>query len=81
MLAELRGLLEGIDDWSADTIDAFVAKLCEQREIGMGKVAQPIRVAMTGRAVSPQLGQTLVLVGKQRALSRIDRCLAARASL
>ena len=81
MLGELRGLLAGIDDWSEEAIDAFVAKLCEERQIGMGKVAQPIRVAMTGRAVSPQLGQTLVLVGKQKALARIDRCLASREAM
>lgn len=81
MLGELRGMLEGIDDWSVEAIDAFVTKLCQEREIGMGKVAQPIRVAMTGGAVSPQLGETLVLVGKDKALARIDQCLAARESL
>ena len=78
MLAELRGLLAGLEDWSAESLDAFVAELCEQRDVGMGKVAQPVRVAVTGGAVSPQLGPTLELLGKEKTLSRIDRCLARR---
>jgi len=81
MLGELRGLLDGINDWTVEAIDTFVTELCESREIGMGNVAQPLRVAMTGLAVSPQLGETLVLVGKDKALARIDRCLASRESL
>ena len=78
MLAELRDLLAGLEDWSVESLDAFVAELCRQRDVGMGKVAQPVRVAVTGRAVSPQLGQTLALLGKEKTLSRIDRCLARR---
>ena len=41
----------------------------------MGKVAQPLRVAITGAAVSPALGQTLGLLTKDEAIARIDRCL------
>ena len=74
----LRGLLAEHDDWSSEALDKFVADLCEQRGVGMGKVAQPVRVAVTGRAVSPQLGETLALLGKDKTLARIDRCLAAR---
>ena len=41
----------------------------------MGKVAQPMRVAVTGGTVSPGLGETLALVGREGVLRRIDRCL------
>ena len=41
----------------------------------MGKVAQPLRVAVTGSSASPPLGDTLALIGKASALRRIDRCL------
>ena len=78
MLQELRGLLGGWSDWSAESLDAMVGALCDEKGIGMGKVAQPIRVALTGRAVSPQFGQTLALLGKEKTLARIDRCLASR---
>lgn len=43
----------------------------------MGKAAQPLRVALTGTAVSPPLGLTLALLGKDESLARIDRCLSA----
>ena len=44
----------------------------------MGKVAQPIRVAVTGRAVSPGIAETLLMLGRDGTLARIDRCLAQR---
>jgi glutamyl-tRNA synthetase len=46
----------------------------------MGKVAQPLRVAVTGTAVSPGIGDTLALLGRARVLARIDRCLAETAA-
>jgi glutamyl-tRNA synthetase len=42
----------------------------------MGGVAQPIRVAVTGSTVSPPLGETLAVIGKQGTLARIHRCIA-----
>ena len=41
----------------------------------MGQVAQPIRVAVTGSTISPSIGVTLALLGKDRTLARINRCL------
>ena len=43
--------------------------------VGLGKVAQPLRVALTGDVSSPGIGTTLELVGRERALTRIDRAL------
>ena len=77
MLAELRDRLSDCD-WTDTAIEQLIADICEQKEIGMGKVAQPIRVAVTGRAVSPAIGETLVFLGKEKTLRRIDNCLAAR---
>jgi len=45
----------------------------------MGKVAQPLRVAVTGGTISPSIGETLLLLGRDRTLRRIDRCLGGRA--
>ena len=77
MLAELRDRLSDCD-WTGAAIEQLIADICEQKDIGMGKVAQPIRVAVTGRAVSPAIGETLVFLGKEKTLRRIDNCLAAR---
>ena len=46
--------------------------------VGMGKVAQPLRVAVCGTAVSPPIHDTLLILGKPKTLARIDRCLARR---
>ena len=48
----------------------------EELGIGMGKIAQPLRVALTGAAVSPSIDKTLWLVGRDRSLERISRALA-----
>jgi glutamyl-tRNA synthetase len=74
-LAELREAVAGIDPFGPDAIEAAIASWCEEREIGMGKAAQPLRVAVTGSAASPALGETLAIVGRDSVLARIDRCL------
>lgn len=77
VLAELRPRLAECE-WTAAAIEAFIHDFCEQRELGMGKVAQPIRVAVTGRTISPGLTETLMLLGKDKTLARIDRLLAGK---
>ncbi len=75
MLPELRALVEGLDPFEPEAIESGAKAFCEARELGMGKVAQPLRVAITGTSVSPGLGDTLALVGKASVLARIDRCM------
>lgn len=67
--------LERVSPFEPDRIEAAVREFCESNQMGMGKIAQPIRVAITGSMVSPGLGETLALVGREGALERIDRCL------
>lgn len=78
MLAAARAALAELDEWTAEAIHAAIEALCARHEVGMGKVAQPIRVAITGTTISPPIGDSLVLLGRQRTLERID---AARAYL
>jgi glutamyl-tRNA synthetase len=75
-LRAARAGLESMSDWSPAGVHALVAELATQRGIGMGKIAQPLRVAMTGTAVSPSIEDTVYLVGRARALQRIDDALA-----
>jgi len=77
VLANVRSELAECD-WSADALETVIADFCRSRELAMGKVAQPIRVAVTGGVVSPGIFETLTMLGKDRALARIDRCLALR---
>jgi glutamyl-tRNA synthetase len=75
-LTELRERLAGLPQWTAETIHAAVNGLAEARGLKLGKIAQPLRVAVAGRAVSPPIDQTLALLGREQTLKRLDRALA-----
>ncbi len=75
VLAEMRSTLADLPEWSAEPLDAAIRAFAEQRELGLGKVAQPLRVAVTGSTISPQISDTLELLGRERTLARIDRAL------
>ncbi|MBX5484931.1 MAG: glutamate--tRNA ligase [Myxococcaceae bacterium] len=62
--------------WSTQALDAVVKQVAESAGVGMGKVAQPIRVAVTGGTTSPGIGETLELIGRDESLRRIDAALA-----
>jgi glutamyl-tRNA synthetase len=74
-LRVMRERLAGIDDWAGETLHQAVIDVSESLELKMGKVAQPLRVAVVGRAASPGIDVTLELVGKDASLRRIDRAL------
>ena len=74
-LRMVRERLAEIDDWTGETLHQTVIDVSESLELKMGKVAQPLRVAVVGRAASPGIDVTLELVGKEASLRRIDRAL------
>ena len=55
-------------------------ELAGELQSGLGKIAQPVRVAVTGTAVSPPIDATLALLGRERTLARIDAALKSSAS-
>jgi glutamyl-tRNA synthetase len=64
-----------LEDWQRDMLHHVVERVASELGVGMGKVAQPLRVAITGRAASPGIDVTLHLVGKDATLQRITRAL------
>jgi len=76
VLSALRQALAALADWTEETTERCVGEVAERLGLKLGRVAQPLRVALTGRAQSPGIGVTLVLVGRERTLTRIDRALA-----
>ena len=74
-LEKMRVALEAQDDWSAEALHQLVMDVSEALELKMGKVAQPLRVAVVGRAASPGIDVTLHLVGKAACVRRIDMAL------
>jgi glutamyl-tRNA synthetase len=75
-LGELRPILAGATEWDAASLDRLVKQYAEQKQLGLGKVAQPLRVAVTGATVSPPIFESLEMLGREKTLARIDRCLA-----
>jgi glutamyl-tRNA synthetase len=78
MLGEAVSVLAGLSDWSVEAIDAAMRSFAEARGLKLGKVAQPLRAALTGRTVSPGIFEVMVLIGKQEALARIADQSTAR---
>ncbi|MGB5831026.1 MAG: glutamate--tRNA ligase [Thiohalocapsa sp.] len=76
-LTRLRAQFEmlALEDWQPETLHHVVERVASELELNMGKVAQPLRVAVVGRAASPGIDITLRLVGKDGTLRRIDKAL------
>nr|VFK53034.1 MAG: glutamyl-tRNA synthetase [Candidatus Kentron sp. TUN]VFK53781.1 MAG: glutamyl-tRNA synthetase [Candidatus Kentron sp. TUN]VFK56508.1 MAG: glutamyl-tRNA synthetase [Candidatus Kentron sp. TUN] len=74
-LEKLHQRLMTIEDWSAAKIHEIIVDVTKEENIKLGKLAQPVRVAVTGRTFSPPIDITLELVGKTRTLQRIERAI------
>ncbi len=72
-LKAIRDLFVGIGHWNAQAIEETVKKYCETSGLGLGKVAQPIRVAVSGTTISPPIFETLAFLGKERTIARISQ--------
>jgi len=64
---------ETLSDWNAESAHGVVVSVCEQAEINMGKLAQPIRILLSGGPISPPIDLTLELLGQGESLDRIRR--------
>lgn len=73
ILDAAKAALEGVDEWTAANIDAALEPLPEQMDLKKRVVFQAVRVAVCGNMVSPPLGETMALVGRDDCLARIDR--------
>ncbi len=74
-LVDLRARLVALPLWLAEPIHATVTGIAEAHGLKLGKVAQPLRVAIAGRAVSPPIDITLSLLGREKTLKRLDAAL------
>ena len=74
-LQQLLLQLSKLESWDQGSIHAVIESITEDLGIGMGKVGQPLRVAVTGGSFSPPIDQTVELLGKARSISRIKRAI------
>jgi glutamyl-tRNA synthetase len=77
LLAEITVEMAGLVPWSAPAIHELIAGCAAAKGMSLGKLAQPIRLAVCGGTVSPPIDATLAILGKAEALSRLARAQAA----
>lgn len=75
VLAALHDAYAEVSEWHSKNIHDVIVELAASLAVNMGKVAQPLRVAVCGSAVSPAIDITLSLVGKEKTLSRIIKAI------
>lgn len=76
-LTQLRARFSDLGEWTAVAIHDALNTLAQELGVGLGKIAQPLRVAVSGGTVSPPIDATLALLGRERTLARLDRVLAS----
>jgi len=77
-LEPLQKMLErfsAASDWKGEALHQIVLDVADELELKLGKVAQPLRVAVTGVGMSPSIDITLELIGRERCLSRINKAI------
>jgi glutamyl-tRNA synthetase len=74
-LKALKARLEDLEDYSEKSLENVFAALLEAFEIKLGKIAQPVRVALTGTGVSPGIFEIIAVLGKERVLPRLQKAI------
>lgn len=75
LLEELKDRLVSLEPWTGEGVHAIVQAIAEENEVGMGKVAQPLRVAVSGGTVSPPIDDTLAMLGRETTIKRLERAI------
>ncbi len=71
LFARLHSALDAVHNWDTENTEAAVRQVAEDAGVKLGQVAQPLRVALTGRKTSPGIFDVLVLLGREESLARI----------
>jgi len=64
-------------EWNAVSVHAALKAFCEEQSVGLGKLAQPLRVALSGGTVSPPIDQVLVILGVDEVKARVQAAFEA----
>jgi len=84
ILAIVRDKLSAMEQFTVGNIEDMLRSLAEEKQVGLGKVAQPLRVAICGNTISPPIFDSVQMLGKEKTLKRIDntvRTVKARAQI
>jgi glutamyl-tRNA synthetase len=75
VLQSLKDAFAAIDEWDGEQLHQMVLATAETMDLKLGKVAQPLRVAVSGKAATPAIDKTLALLGREKTLNRIERAI------
>jgi glutamyl-tRNA synthetase len=76
VLTHLKNTFSQLGNWEKEALHDVVKNTAETLELGLGKVAQPLRVAICGSGVSPSIDITLSLLGREKTLARLERAIS-----
>lgn len=71
LLGQIKSRIAAQNDWTAESLEASLKAMAEELGLGLGKLAQPLRAALTGQTTSPGIFDVLVLLGRDESLARI----------
>jgi glutamyl-tRNA synthetase len=71
LIGRLRAALEAVSPWSVETTEAAMRAFSESNNLKLGAVAQPLRVALTGKTTSPGIFEVLSVLGRDECLARL----------
>jgi glutamyl-tRNA synthetase len=72
LVQEVTALFGALDTWDADALEDIVRTYAESKGLGLGKVAQPLRAALTGSNISPGIFEIMVVLGREKSLARLS---------
>ncbi len=75
-LEELEQRLAGLEEFNEKALEEFFAAYLEEKDLKLGKIAQPLRVALTGKTASPGLFEVMDVLGREEVLRRIGLAAA-----
>ncbi len=71
MIGELATAFDAVKEWDAETLESAVRDFATARDLKLGKIAQPLRAALTGRAVSPPIFDVMAVLGREETMLRL----------
>src|SRR6185437_1540331 len=72
LIGRLRAALEAVTPWTAETTESAMRNFAEESGLKLGAVAQPLRLALTGRTTSPGIFEVLAVLGREQCLARLN---------
>ena len=76
ILSDIVPVLEKVEDWSVENLNAVLQNYADEKEYKIGKVMWPVRIGVTANVVTPGgSAEMMYLLGKEKSLQRLNRCI------